>query len=187
MPSTRKKYRYLYNFAGDYLYVSSKTPSSNNEVCNQMAIYLVTSTLKVLLLIVVSFSFIIVAPTYKNLFTDDKEMIIPVILPFIDPETDRGFYLNVASQLVISVFGAIPISGIEIVTCVLKNTVSLSTALIGNSLLEFKDCLELDNKFTYERMCQFRNIIVKISDFNRSDLIRHSKIILNGMNDILFK
>lgn len=75
MPSKRKQYRYLYNFAGDFLYVSSKTPSSNHDVCDRMAIYLVTSTLKVLLLIAVSFSFIIVAPTYKNVFTVEEAVI----------------------------------------------------------------------------------------------------------------
>lgn len=167
IPSTRKRYRYMYNFAGNFLYSNCETSPSKNIVCDRMAIYLVTSTSKVLVLIVFSFSFITCGPIYKNLFTDDSEMIIPVILPFIDPETENGFYANLTSQLISSAFGAIAVPAIEVVTCVLKNTVSTSAAIIADSLIEFKNGLAHDGNFTDKRIWLFRNIIMKILDFNR--------------------
>lgn len=117
----------------------------------------------------ISLSFITCAPIYKNLFTDDKEMIIPVILPFIDPETEHGFYINLISQLITSTFGAIGVPAIEVGTCIMKNTISTSAAIIENSLIEFKNGLESNGNFTDARTCQFRNIIMKIFDFNRFD------------------
>lgn len=131
-----------------------------------MAIELVTGTSKVLLLLAFSFGFITSAPLYKNLFTDEKEMIIPVILPFIDPETENGFSVNLISQLFCIAFGSIIIPAIEIVTCVLKNTVSTSAAIIENSLLVFKGCLKSDGNLNWE----FRNTIMKILDFNRCEV-----------------
>lgn len=167
IPSTRKQYRYMYNFAGNFLYSNSETSPSKSNVCDRMAIYLVTSTSKVLLLIAFSFSFITCGPIYKNLFTDDSEMIIPVILPFVDPETENGFYVNLTSQLISSSFGVIAVPAIEVVTCVLKNTISTSAAIIENSLIEFKNCLSHDGNFTKTRIWQYRNIIMTILDFNR--------------------
>lgn len=170
-PSTRKQYRYLYQFASNFLYANSETSKSKYSVCNRMAIDLVTSTSKVLVLIAFSFSFITCGPTYKNLFTDEREMIIPVILPFIDPETEMGFYINLISQLICLALGSLGIPSIEVITCILRNTISLSTAIIEDSLNELKNSLERDGNFSIEHAWQFRNIIIKILDFNRFKVV----------------
>lgn len=167
IPSKRKQYRHLYNFSGDFLYANSKTSSSNYNVCDRLAIHLVTSTSKVVLLMLLSFSFITCGPVYKNFFTDDREMIIPVILPFIDPETNRGFFINLICQLITSTYGAILVPAIEVVTCILKNAIFTYAVIIEDSLIELKNALELHRNFTDEFAWKFRNIIIKISDFNR--------------------
>lgn len=168
-PSTRKQLLNLYDFGGNFLYANSETTPRKRYVCDRMAIYLFTSTVKIVLFLVLSFSFIICAVIYKNVFINEREMMIPVILPLIDPETERGFYINLGSQMISSTFGAIGVPAIEVVTCVMKNTISTLAAITEDSLTELKNCLEYDKNFTGERDWQFQNIIMKILDFNRFD------------------
>lgn len=165
-PSTSKQYRHMYNFAGNFLYGRT---DYNNNVRDRMAISLLTSTSKVLTLLMVTFTFIMIAPIYENLFNDGREMIIPVVLPFIDPDTKNGFYINSASQMFCLALGAVIVPGTEIMTCVLKNTISAMAAIVEDSLLELGKNLEIDEQFSDLRVYQFRNIVVQILDFDRFD------------------
>lgn len=140
MPNTRKEYRRLYNFAGHFIYANSKSSLRNHSVCDRMAIDLLFSSLK------------------TNTF---------VILPFVDPDTENGFYLNLANQLITASFGAIAVPAIELVTCVLKNNVLATAAVVKNSILELKNQMESDGLFAMDRMWKFRNIILKTLDFDR--------------------
>lgn len=107
------------------------------------------------------------APLYKIFFTDEYEMIIPVVLPFIDPETKYGFYINLGNQLVSCAYGLIIIPGTELMTCVLKNTISVTAAVIQNSLLEFDNLVQQNEAFSMEYAQGFQNIILKILDFDK--------------------
>lgn len=167
MPNTRKEYRRLYNFAGHFIYANSKSSLRNHSVCDRMAIDLLFSSLKTNTLLVFSISLSVCVPMYKMFYTDEREMFIPVILPFVDPDTENGFYLNLASQLITASFGAIAIPAIELVTCVLKNNVLATAAVVNNSILELKNQMESDGLFTMDRMWKFRNIILKTLDFDR--------------------
>lgn len=161
----------MYNFAGEYIYANSHTSPKNHSVCEQMAILLATSSFKTNALIVFSMNLICSAPLYKLFFTDENEMVIPVILPFIDPETPNGFYINLANQLFICAYGVITIPATELITCVLKNTISVSAAVIENTLLEFEGLLMENEELSSKRSWQFRNIVLKILDYERCGLI----------------
>lgn len=162
-----------------------------------MAIYLMTCTIRVNLMVFLSYSFLIWAPLYQNLYTDEHEMLFPIILPFIDPETDNGFTINIINQMISVMLGTFVIPGLfldhlitsiltclfcipynhsthyfhntgtEIVTCVLKNNVTATAAVIENSLLEFKCMVRKERKFSIKCTWEFRNIILKILDFDR--------------------
>lgn len=51
---------------------------------------------------------------WKILFTDEKELFFPVIFPYTDPDTPKGFYLNLAHQLLVGFLGAFIVLGSEI-------------------------------------------------------------------------
>lgn len=76
-----------------------------------MANELISSSLKICVLLVISIDLSVGAPLHKLTSGGEKELIIPVILPFIDPDTDFGFYVNIGNQLVICVYEAIIIPG----------------------------------------------------------------------------
>lgn len=132
-----------------------------------MAIDLVKSSIRVNCLIILSFQCIIILPIYKTLFTDQREYPIPVILPFIDPDTDTAYYISLLIQYSSAGFGAIIIPACELVVSVLRNTVTAMAAVISNTLEEYQIELQTNETFTTDRGMKFRNIIMQIMDFNR--------------------
>lgn len=166
-PLTREQLRRLYNFGADYIYAKHDISPKNHDVCNNMAIYLITCSIRVNLLILLSYALAVGAPLYKTLFTDENEMILPVILPFIDPDTQNGFNINYAYQVIICIFGGFIVPGCELVTCVLKNNVSVIAAIIANELTEFQMRLKEYNVASADIDLEFRNILLKILDFDR--------------------
>lgn len=118
-------------------------------------------------MVFLSYLLLICGPLYKNFFTDEREMMFPIILPFIDPETDTGFLINVVNQMISVLIGTVVIPGVELITCVLKNNITATAAVIENSLIEFQNSAKTGEHFSTEWACEFRNIIMKILDFDR--------------------
>lgn len=170
IPSTRKQYRHLFNFAYENIFINSETSSRINVVCEKMATDLLTSTIKTTILMIFSISLTVCIPFYQTLFTDQRQMIIVVILPFTDPETYEGFMINFLNQVIFCAVGYLILPGVEIVLCVLKNAAYSTAAVIDVTLLEFEESL-MENGFSNESIWRFRNIILKISDFDRFDLL----------------
>lgn len=166
-PSTCEKSRALYNFSGKYIYQNAHISPKNYEVCNQMANELITSSMKIIFVLWLSFGIALATPLYILLFTNEREMILPVIYPFIDPDTDSGFYINLASQYVICLFGVFILPGCELILCVLKNGYTAYAAVVENDIMEFGYQLENNKAFSQKYILQFRNIILKIGDAGR--------------------
>lgn len=116
-PPTRVKLRRLYHFGAHNVYANSDISPKNRAVCDNMAIYLMTCTIRVNLMVFFSYSFLIWAPLYKNLYTDEHEMMLPIILPFTDPETDTGFTINLINQLISVLMGTFVIPGNNKLIC----------------------------------------------------------------------
>lgn len=165
--------RKLYNFGGEYIYANSAISPKNKCICNLLAIDLITSSMRINNFVILSLLLAIGAPLYKIFVFGEHEMIIPVIIPFIDPDTDNGFYINLANQLINGAVGLIVIPGCELVTCVMKNNVSATAAMIENGLAELKSSLETEKKFSNENDWQFQNIILQTMDFDRFDDIHN--------------
>lgn len=189
IPSTRKLYIRMYMFSGVHIYENSETTPKNNAVCDEKAIALLISVIRIEMIIVVSLFLMYCVPMYNILFRNEYDVIIPsnicdyhiyskyfciiilylhtVILPFVDFQTRNGFALNMANQIFFCVYAMLGNTGIELITCVVKNTVLVTAAVIKNELLEFVDILQKKRTFSAPLPTQFRNIIVKISDFDR--------------------
>lgn len=77
IPSSRERYRRLYNFGGNFIYANSGPSSTEHHfVCDQMAINLVTKSLIIGLLVSISLGMAIRVPIHKLLFTDEREWIL---------------------------------------------------------------------------------------------------------------
>lgn len=173
---TREQLRRLYNFGADFIYAKHDISPKNHDVCDDMAVYLITCSIRVNLLILLSYALAVGAPLYKTLFTDENEMILPVVLPLINPDTPNGFNINYAYQVVICIFGGFIVPGCELVTCVLKNNVSVIAAAIANALTEHEIKLGKNNGVPENFDSEFRNILLKILDFDKLDQIKIASI-----------
>lgn len=64
-------------------------------------------------------------------------------------------------------FGVIGVPFQEIITWVMINNITLSSAVIVNTLSEFEESIKREeNRFSAELICKFRDITVKIMDFD---------------------
>lgn len=167
-PSSRKHFRHMLNFAGDFIYAISDISPSIHSVCDRLANYLATSTLKVLMVLALGLVFVGAVPLYKFLLYGEREMVIPVILPFVDPETDNGYSINLTNQMLWFGFGSLIVPSSEVITCILKNCTSASAAIIENLLAEFEK--SLNGNFTKERTLHYKNITMQMLDWDRFDL-----------------
>lgn len=131
-----------------------------------MAIHLLSNLVKVNTLVLLSLQLICCVPLYNVFFNNnvDKQyqLIIPVLLPFVDIESQTGFYINLMNQSAICLFGIVAIPTIEIITCVIRNNIEVASKLIANSLLTFEE-----NKLPKGNDWKFRQIIQQIMDFDR--------------------
>lgn len=166
--SSRRKLRNMYNFGADYIYAKSEISPSNFDVCNRMATDLLKSTIKVNSLVFLAFTILVGLPFYKILH-NEHELILPVIMPFIDPNTQNGFFANMANQMIHLCIGSFSIPIHNTFVCILKNNVLVTAAVIKNALNEFKIKLKNDKNFSKETICvwEFRNIVLKTLDYHK--------------------
>lgn len=139
----------------------------NYVVCNRMVVNLIISSVKILFLVYLSLGLATCAPLYKTLYTNEKVYTIPVILPFIDPETEIGFIMNLINQSILCSGGAFIVPGAELTICMVKNNILVTAAVIENAITEYQLLLLEDKKFSNKHALQFKNIISQILDFNR--------------------
>lgn len=125
------------------------------------------SSIRVNLLMALSLSMTICVPLTRTLFTHEKEMILPVILPFIDPDTEKGFAINYVDQMITCIFGSCVLPATELMTCVLKNNAFAAAALIKDALNELTIRAKTEDDASEEFVHEFRNIILMILDFDR--------------------
>lgn len=104
-----------------------------------------------------------------TLVLSQNRMVVVILLPFTDPTTQHGFMVNFIHQSMTVACGFLILPAVELVQCILKNTISVTAAVIENTIMEFNDQLKIDPSlaFSNEMACHFRNIMLQISDFNR--------------------
>lgn len=161
------KARKGYNYAAKNIYAYADSSAKNYEVCDKMAVDLLRNAIRVSFLQIFALSLLNLVPFYKTIFTDEKEMIIPIILPFIDPDTQNGFYLNFVYQISTDCFGVLIVVGCELVSCFVANNVKVTAHVTRNSLSEFDDLIKKDKRFTKKHSIRFRNILLQMLDFQR--------------------
>lgn len=158
----------IYNFSGQYIYVENEHRTvADTNVRDKMATHLITSSIKTLSLFNASLILMLAVPAFLIVVMRQDLLIVPVIIPFIDPESDVGYLLNVANQLIFCVIGTVSLLGIELSTCIVKNGVIAAAAVIKYELVKLDKILHINKEFTPERMQEFRNIVAEILDFDR--------------------
>lgn len=167
MPSSCARARFLYNFVGEYIFANSHVSSRAYEVCDRMAINMVRSTVKVLSILAFATLLTNVQPMISTYFYNERVLLLPIILPCIDPDSPNGFYINLIFQLMFVCPGIIIIFACEMVTCVVRNVFISIAAVSKNSIFEFLSLLAQSKTFSHDEHFHFRSIIQKIFEMQR--------------------
>lgn len=170
MPFFEEMWQSLAFFSGDKIYTDVNDNSNMGyiRVCDDCAIKLLKSTVGTLTMVVVSMNIYVGFPITSSIFTGDLQMPVPVYLPFTDYTTTLGLVLNLMNNVYIGTVGLAGTVGIELITCLLKNTVLVSTATVCYAIDEVTVMLEKSKELSKRVIgAQFRNILVQVQDLDR--------------------
>lgn len=105
-------------------------------------------------------------PIFGYIENGDFQLPVPVLFPFTDLESRKGFIINVLNQTIICLIGCSGNIGIEVIQSILKNTVWASTVAIVYSIDEFSANFTKSTS-TPLRDRYFRNIVRQVQDLDR--------------------
>lgn len=166
----RKELQSLIHFSGEKIY-SNIIKESNRKyrmMCDRMAHELLFDTIKVLGIINASNVVVMSLSGYAYFNKNEIHFPVPVLFPFTDLESIKGIIINTLNQSFLCLVGSVGLLGIEITTCIIKDTLRVSTAAICYSIDEMSElilCHEANQKISID--LHFRNIIIQIQDFDR--------------------
>lgn len=171
IPSKRPRFQKLIFFAGDKIYTEHGQSNANYiKVTDESAIQLFMNTAKIIGMITVSMTIFCIFPIYAFIYRNEIQFPVPVLIPFTTLDTKIGLLVNVLNQAFTCLIGITGNYGIEIIACILKNTVWASASTICYSLDELTELLhepEQREKKIMKTKYQLRNTLVQIQDFDR--------------------
>lgn len=158
----------LIYFGGETIY-TDVTPESNPKyikLCDQGAIRLLKDVSKTLGIISICVGLFSIFPMYTLVCKHELQLPIPIFVPFTDISTLHGIVINISNQVSIALLGLSGNYGIEIGTCILKNSVWAIAMAICHSIDELKDLLAKPKQLREIDM-EFRNLLIQIMDYDR--------------------
>lgn len=142
---------------------SEKLHKAHDEAATMM----IRASLTILAAITLSSIVYAMYPMYTYFFENAHPMTIPIILPFIDPETNSGYYLNVANQLFISFTGIFGNIGIEFISSMMVNNIWVGVSSVQCALDEFSEFIRQKPHETLDMKYKLRTILTRIRDLDR--------------------
>lgn len=169
VPSELNKLRCITFFPVEKIYTDNE--KSNRRyigVCNECAIKLLKSTIKILAIIFASLSIYSIFPLVATIRTDEVQLIMPFLFPATNLDTQTGIVINMLNQIILGLMAMSSNLGIEILNCILSNTVWSSSIVICYSIDEYSHILKRSNKNSNGiDNHRFRNIIIQLHDVHR--------------------
>lgn len=167
VPSKLKRFQALVLFAGESIYKDHYETKKHREIDDKSARHLMSSSIKVLVVVSTGLFCFLTFPTYAYFIMDQRPMPVPVLLPFVDEKTSSGYYINIAHQLVFGVIGSSAVIAIELMNCMLKNNIYAAKESIVYSLDVLGAMLRTNTTFSLQMKMELRNVLVKVQDLDR--------------------
>lgn len=164
MPRFFRRFKKFIFFGEDFLYDYRGNDAKAIERLNEAAGDLLKVSLTGFVAVIFSSLTYVAYPLYTYLFEDTRPMLIPIVLPFLEPEEGIGYYLNILNQFAISLTGVMGVIGIEFISSKIVNNVLTGVSMVEHAFdeLETKKCdRESDINL------KLRNIAVQVQDLDR--------------------
>lgn len=164
--SQRFKLNSLVNFSGKFIYIDDNASTKYNKICEKSVMNLLKNVVIVVTLVIFAHLLALVGPIHAYIFNDIRVTPTATHLPFLEKDSNTGFMLNLAQQSVIAFYSMSANITVEIMTCLIANTISTIPKLIRLNLKELAD--EAQKK--YSRLSihiRLRNVLIQVQDYDR--------------------
>lgn len=168
-PRLMVRFREMLFFA-EHIYEGYNASPDYRKVCDDCTAHLFRSAFYDISLFLFSFLLVVLIRFYLLIFKNEFQLFYPWILPYVDPETVVGFYINFGHQMAFGLCAFCALLGIEVTITTLKNSVYLQSMSISYSIDQFDKCLSAEKDFKIKMKAQLRNILAQIGDFERFTL-----------------
>lgn len=144
IPKSRKEFRSFAYFVGEKVYpeFDDGCSASYLQVIDESAIKLGTNTMKIVAIIVISMAIYLTFPVVTYIRSKELHLPIPILVPFTDLETKNGIIINLSNQSSIAIMLIVGNIGIEMITCMMKNSVWAITVAICHTMKEITEMAE---------------------------------------------
>lgn len=163
----RKRFQALIFFSGEYIYKDFDEPIKYTKVCDESVGQMVKVAFEDLALFILAMLIMNVLPAYLYFFKNERELVLPFILPFTDPETNLGYYINQTHHVIYGFIGVCGLTGIEFINEILKNAVWVQSVAICYSFDELNEFIEKKAGDDFQLDLRLRDILAKVCDSDR--------------------
>lgn len=167
MTSEQFKFKALAKFAGDSIYQEHNVSTAFDHLLSVHIKKLLKEIRSIILIMFFSYAIIASGPVYIYFAKGEKFTIFQTKLPFFEENSDTEFYINASLQGIIALVAVFGNVALEIVSCLINNTIELiSGAIELNIQILRRELKEGNNNFDLESKRIFRNILIQIQDYN---------------------
>lgn len=151
----------IIRFSKDFMYCSS---SPNEQILNKRADKLWADTIKTTFILIIGCTTYFAYPLYTIIMYGARPFFVPIYLPFTNPDTTMGYYLN---------------------TCV--HAMQAFTCVAGNIGLQIIFLLILNTLWTTIDVIQFELENMDRYNYGNTDIIIDRRILRNELYEIFRK
>lgn len=161
----RVEYQSIVFFAGNYIYKDSSN-AKFQRMLDRRVLQLLTHVLIISGLLFTGYIVFESLPIATFLLTGKRTMVTAVQLPYFDPASDLGYYLNVINQTVLSHFIVFVNIGVDSTFAMIVNSMWAGVDIIRYSVDEMQHNFR-QNGNSVEQRRRLRNILIQIQDLDR--------------------
>lgn len=156
----------LANFGGKYIYKDEKDATKYRNVCEKHIKILVITVSVIVSLMILSHAMLIIGPLFAYFSQGIRITPIATNLPYFEKDSDTEFVINLTLQAAMALIALGGSLSIEVVQCLIINTITIIPDLINLNLKEIAD--ELFTKgMCSDTISRLRNVLIQIQDFDR--------------------
>lgn len=129
----------LVKYCGRYVYADSHESTEYNRICSKNIDESVRSFFTKMSILLLSYSTILIGPTYVYVKYGIKTTTTNLKFPFIAEDSSLEFILNVIAQAYVCAFGILGYIGLEVVMGLIHDFAHIAPKLLEYELKKFDD------------------------------------------------
>ncbi|XP_055322548.1 uncharacterized protein LOC129578273 [Sitodiplosis mosellana] len=162
----RFKINSLATFSGKFIYADDKESTEYNRICEKNVTKLIKNVVSVSVIVIFAHLLILVGPIYAYIFKDMYITPLATHLPFLEKDSSTEFLWSLAQQCVIALYSITGNLTVEIITCLIIDTVNSVPELIWLNLKQLADGVQKEHSRLRVHI-RLRNVLIQAQDLDR--------------------